>query len=359
MPTSPAPEPQRQSGAAVQEAPSAYLPDIYSSLAEEYEAATEAVGLVDRSYTGRLRVTGDDALDLLNRLSTNQLEDLAVGKGMHTVLTSNKGRILDLLFALRLDDHLLVLTGPENSRKVADWIDFYTFVEDVAVRDATAETAMPAMMGPKAAGLLDDLTEHDVSSLSPYESVPSTIEGVAVTVVRTDFAALPGYDIVAPASQAERLWTKLLKAGTGLGIKPVGMEALELVRVEQGVPVWGKELGEDINPLEANLLEFISFSKGCYIGQEVVTRLNTYKKVQKYLVGLSWDRNDTPSPNANLFLDGKKVGAVRSAVRSLRLDKGIGLAYVKKAYAQPGVILAMESAEGDVQAVVERLPFKT
>ena len=271
MLTSPVLDLQKEAGAALADAYGWRLPNTYSSVAEEYEAATQGVGLLDRSYVGRLKLTGKDGLDLLNRLSTNKLEDLTVGQGMYTVLTSNKGRILDLLFVLRLDDHLLVLTGPENRRKVADWIDLYTFTEEVAVQDVTEEMAILAVMGSKAASLLDELTAPaSGGSLSKYDSALASIGDTEVLVIRTDFAGLPGYDMALPASQARQLWRELSNRGAGLGIKPVGMGALDVVRVEQGVPMYGEELTEAINPLEANLLDFISFDKGCYVGQEVV-----------------------------------------------------------------------------------------
>ena len=358
MLASPVLEQQRKAGAALGEAFGWQLSKVYSSVAEEYEAATQGVGLVDRSYVGRLKVTGADSLDLLNRLSTNNLEELSVGRGTGTVFTSSKGRILDLLLVFMQDDGLLVFTGPENRQKIIEWIDFYTFAEDIEVQDVTEETAMLALLGPEAAHLLGELTGQDVSSLSRYEFTSTNLSGVDISAIRTDFASLPGYDLVMTASQAEQVWTELVEKGKEHQISPVGMETIEVIRVENGVPECGKELSEKINPLEANLLEFISFNKGCYIGQEVVTRLNTYKKVQKYLMGLSWESGDDPVPNADLTLEGKKIGWTTSAVRSLRLGKWIGLGYVRKAQAEPGVQLEMEYPGGTVSARVEALPFK-
>ena len=126
------------------------LPDSYTSPGEEYDALTGAVGLVRRSHVGRLELTGEDALDLLNRLSTNKLEDLTPGAGMGSVLTSAKGRIVDLLLVLMLEDRLLLLVGPDARERVAEWIDFFTFTEDVTVRDLTADTAMFSLIGPNA-----------------------------------------------------------------------------------------------------------------------------------------------------------------------------------------------------------------
>lgn len=341
---SPVLEMQRQAGATLGESYGWNLPRVYSSPEKEYEAATSGAGLLDRSYIGRLKVSGEDAIDLLNRLSTNKLESLEVGQMMGTVLTSNKGRIIDVLFVLRLDGYLLALTGPETRQKVAEWIDFYTFVEDVSVHDATEETAMLSLMGPEAG----DLLGAEAQALSRYESTSISISGIDALAVRTDFAGLTGYDLVVDASQAGQLWQAL----ADMGATPVGTQTLDAIRIEQGIPAYGTELSEDYNPLEANLLDFISFNKGCYIGQEVVARLNTYKKVQKHLVGLSWDSEAALSPGASLYLEGKKAGVITSAARLSGTGKGIGLGYVRKAQAKAGVRL---TAEGDVPVLVGEL----
>ena len=359
MSTSPLVEVHKQAGAALRELNGWALPGSYSTPSEEYQAATQAVGLLDRSHVGRLKISGNDALDLLSRLSTNKLEDLTdEGQGMYTVLTSNKGRIIDLLFVLRLEDDLLVLTAPENRRKVSDWIDFYTFTEDVAVEDVTEETAMLGILGPGVWRLLEKAIWTDIRPLPLYESMRAGVSGIEANVIRTDFAGLPGYDLTVRADRAKEIWSALLDLGREDGVRPVGMDALDVIRVEQGVPAYGRELSEEFNPLEANLLDYISFDKGCYVGQEVVVRLNTYDKVQKHLVGLSWEGDPDPLSGASLLLEEKRVGRITSAARSLGSNKGVGLAYVRKAQAKPGTELGTEPAAAAVTVKVERVSFK-
>ena len=314
---------------------------VYSSVRDEYASATEGVGLADRSHLGRLRMSGADALDLLNRLSTNNLDDIAIGDLQGTVLTTNKGRIIDLLYVLRQDDHLLVFTGPETRQRVAEWIDFYTFIEDVVVEDVTEETAMLSVVGRAAASTLPQLADMPL-----YSSAPLTIHGVDVVALRTDFAGVDGYDLIAPVEQAAALWDAL----TAMGAAPVGSQALELVRISNGIAGYSSELGEDYNPIEAGLMDFISFNKGCYIGQEVVARLNTYDKVQKHLVKLSWDGGDAPELPADLLYDGRKVGTLTSAVKAIDGDRFIGLGFVRKAHVEEGVRLLTEE---NVEVVVE------
>ena len=331
-------------------------PALYTTLEEEYDALTSAVGLAQRSHLGRLELTGEDALDLLNRLSTNKLEDLTPGAGMGSVLTSGKGRIVELMTVLMLEDRLLLILGPDASERVAEWIEFYTFVEDVSSRDITPETAMFSLIGPNAVELVDEIAGESVSSLPACGVSATSIGGVQTTVIRDGLGALPGFGVIAPAHDGERLWRYLLARGAVSDVKPVGQLALECVRVEQGVPAAGRELTEDFNPLETGLREHISFNKGCYIGQEVIARLDTYKKVSKHLVGLSWDSPELPPDGASLAADGRRSGVVTSAVRSPRHERAIGLGYVRKAYAEPGAALVMEG--GDVEVRVEALPFR-
>ena len=327
-------------------------PRVHSTVAEEYHTATSAVALVDRSAMGRLHLTGADALDLLNRLSTNKLNDLQPGQGLYTVVTNNKGRIVDLLFLLRLEDRLLALTSPQAPRVISDWIDFYTFVEDVSVEDYSNESAMLGLVGPGAGGLLDIVSDSQASELPSYGAAKAAIGGVDVLIVRTDFLGGPGYDLVLPAGDKERMREELLDAGSGCGLKPMGSEAQEVLRIERGVPGYGRELTQEFNPLEANLRGYVSFNKECYIGQEVVARLNTYDKVQKHLVGLTWEREYDPPPKADLEAGGGRVGTLTSAAASPRSPGRIGLGYVRKRHATPGSLLKVVTEDDEVEARV-------
>ena len=253
---------------------------------DQYRALTSGVALVDRSDAGRLLLTGDDALDLLNRLSTNELATLEVGGGAATVLTTNKGRIVDLLHVHQREDRLVVFTSPENQRRVAEWIDFYTFVEDVVVEDVTAETAMLSLTGLESTKFLDEFMDGQASSLATYARLSAHISDVTAEVYRSDFLGPPSFDIVVDAEHRDSLFGVLADNGA----TPAGANVIEALRVQRGIPAFAKELTEDYNPHEANLVHHVSFSKGCYIGQEVIARLQTYKKVSKYLVGLRGGR---------------------------------------------------------------------
>lgn len=319
---------------------------VYSTVREEYDALTQGVALVDRSHLGRLKVSGADAIDLLNRLSTNKLDDLAVGDVMGTVLTTNKGRIIDLLYVLRQDDHLLVITGPDTCQRVAEWIDFYTFIEDVVVEDVSDGTAILSLVGANVPHKLLPFAE-----IQPFSSVSDPFGGIDTLVIRTDFLGGFACDLIVAAEDEEALCATL----TEFGALPVGSDALEVTRVERGVAGYGSELCEDYNPLEAGLIDFISFNKGCYIGQEVVARLNTYDKVQRKLARLSM-QSSVPELPSDLLHDGRKIGALTTAVARHDGDGVVGLGYVRNAHAEVGERLL--TADG-IEVVVERVPQAT
>ena len=328
------------------------LPATYGDLLEEYEAATEGAALHDSSYIGRIKATGQDTLDLLNRLSTNAVVSLEPGQGNPTVLTTDRGRILDLITVLNLGDHVLLLTSPQTRDRVIEWIDKYTIVEDVVLEDVTSSTAMLSVMGPKAQDILGGLVGLELASFAPCQSTPVAIAGVQGHVIRRDLVTLPRFEIVVRGENAGMVWRELI----GAGATPAGLEAYEVLRVKEGAPSYDRELGEAYNPLEAGLWGSISFTKGCYIGQEVIARLDTYQKLQKHLVSLSF------SPEAHeahieagvkLSREGREVGQVTSAARVPTTGLTIGLGYVRKEAAEVGtrMDLPIEGARAKVEAL--------
>ena len=328
-----------------------HLPAVYSDFASEYEAATTTVGVHDASYMGRLKATGEDGLDLLNRLSTNKVVDLAAGEGAVTVLTTDRGRIIDVLGVVNQGDHVLLLTSPGRQQTVIEWLDKYTIMEDLTVEDVTSETAMLALVGPDSGKLLE-LTSgggsQDSITINPVR--PGGFDALAV---EQPLGVLPRYWLIAGPDAAGGLWRHLMERGA----VPVGATAMDAVRVNFGVPEYGPELGEPYNPLEAGLIGSVDFAKGCYIGQEVIARLDSYKKVQKYLVSLGF-QDASVSPGDALLLDGQKVGEVTSVAPAPSGGVLKGRGYVKTAAATAGARLEVSSpGNGSAEILLLAQPF--
>ena len=328
------------------------LPREYTDAREELDALLHGVGLVDRSPMGRLRFDGADAQDLLDRLSTNDLAAMSPGDAVHTVLTSNKGRIIDLLLVLKHDDRLTVVTNPDRAEAVADHVDFFNFGEDVEITDQSEDTAMLGLSGPGTPELVSAAIGRDVWPEQPGTFSEVNAGETSAVLVRTDFLRQPGVDLIVSANRQEALRQHLLDAGA----IPVGSDAFETARILHGVPASGSELSEDRNPHEARLADYLSFTKGCYVGQEVVIRLHTYDKVQRYLSALTWEPSNAVSVGDLLYADGKRVGEVTSASIDVRTKAGIGLGYVRKAHVDLGTVLEAGSAEGPAKVRVTEPP---
>ena len=336
-------------GGTVQERFGWELPAIISTASSEYLAATTGTAVHDISYVGRLHAIGDDALDLLNRLSTNKVDELASGQGAPTILTTDAGRILDLIHVVNTGGHTLIITSPELQQTIIDWLDKYTIMEDLEVEDHTTSDAMLHLVGPTSRQWLEQTGDVDLGGLSAYGMVSAQIAalgGIAVQVIDKPFGPLPGFALLLSNQDAPALWNHLLETG----VTPIGTEAYETVRVENAVPAYGNEMGQPYNPLEAGLIGSIDFTKGCYIGQEVIARLDTYQKVQKHLVTLRFSPDATPSWGSGLVQDGKVIGRVTSLGSIPNGGDTIGMGYVRKAVASEGVTLELETpAEGSAE----------
>ena len=346
-------EVHRQLGASFTGLADWEVPAAYKDAASEYRAATEDVALIDRSYLGRFRVQGKDALDLLNRLSSYKVDVLPEGTGAATVLPTNKGRVIDLLQLFATQDGLLMTTSPHTRQRVAEWVDLYTFMEEVSLEDATERTAMLTLHGPEVAGLLQRLFSMHPTRLELYGNIKASLNGIDVTLLRTDPFGSPGYDIVGDVGDAGRIWHALVDGGA----IPVGEEAYNALRIQAGIPRYGWELSEAVNPWEVNLDPYIHFEKGCYTGQEVILRLYNYNKVQRRLVSLRLPSGDVAN-GSKLQAEEKDAGWVSSVAVHPLTGQAIGLGVVRSAHIKENATLQVVDAEGAIvgQAMVKELP---
>lgn len=323
----------------------------HTTLAQECDAAYTGLAVADLSRYGKIRMVGKDGTDLLNRLTSNETLKLAPGHFTTTVLTSNKGRIVEHLTVYTTDENeITLLCGPGNAQKVIDYIDKFVFGEDVQMTDATSELALFHVLGKDASSVITKLTNNpalfaerlllsvDIGGAHAFVSQAPEIASASSAFVMCN---------AADAAQVQR----------AIGGAPISAEAYEVLRVEAGVPMHDKELTEEHNPWEARLNKSIDLHKGCYVGQEVIARLNTYEKVARLMVGLEFPAGALPAAGAKLYADGNEVGNVTSAVFSPRLNKNIGLGYVRMKWTSAGTKLDV-GAPGSAQTVaVADLPF--
>ena len=264
------------------------------------------------SIHGRLKLCGDDKVDLLDRLSTNDISKLSeLGQGMSTVLTTNKGRIIDLLKVYYFADHLMLISDMESINKVSEWIEFYTIMEDVTQVVISDETFQIRIFSDQPQAIFSEIENYETDDF-----FIGNLNGVEVAVISNKMNQKNCIDIIGQLSDKKIIVEYLKAHGTQLD-----SDQFENIRISLGYPKFGTELTEEFNPLEALLIDHISFNKGCYIGQEVVARLNTYDKVQRQMVKLS---GETELQLGDLKFQGNVVGKITSVFN----HEGIG--FIKK-----------------------------
>ena len=314
----------------------------------------DSCALFDRSDLGRLLGTGPDLLDLIHRLSTGDVRDLVQGKGKSTVLTTSKGRIVDLLFVHHLGEQgVLLVGGPGCGSRVATHLERYVFSEQIGLRDVTAETYQFALIGPAAARVLQAC---GAVPPAPYDAATASIGGKTTHVLGQDGFESAGFSVTGPIGDGPAVQQALAEAVEGAGGSLAGQDTLEPYRILRGLPAAGHELTEEHNPLEAGLREAVSFDKGCYVGQEVVARLQTYDKVSRSIVGLELQTGAAVPPcGTALLLEGRTVGTLTSASMAPGAERVVALGYLKRKEFQAG--LAVQVGESGPTARVVELPF--
>jgi folate-binding protein YgfZ len=301
------------------------------TLAAEYRLLTERRGLVDRSERGRLALTGPEAKAFLHGQVTNDVEGLRPGTGCYAAFLTHKGKMQGDLRILDTGDELLLDTERSALQALFNMIRHYKLGMDVELHKRTLETAQLSLIGPEARAAAPAGGEH--------ANALGELGGRPVTLVATDL----GYDVICAADDADAV-------RAALDAPEVSEAAAEILRVESGRPRWGFELGESVIPQEAGLNErAVSFTKGCYVGQETVARLHYRGKSNRHLRGLRLA--EPVEPGAPLMLGEREVGRVGSTVVSPRLGP-IALAIVRRE-AEPGATLAA----GETAAEVVALPF--
>lgn len=330
-------------------------------------AARASVGLADLSTArGRLRLTGRDRAAWLQGLVANDLLSLPVGQGMEAAVMNVQGHLLSLLRIFALPEALLIdLPGPTCGR-ILTMLDQFLIMEQVEIEDRTDATRLYSVQGPRAAdavaaalGAAPDLPAWGVAELD--------WQGAALVVARVTHTGEDGYDLFAPLPQAERLRAALAGAVAALGGSLLADDALDLLRLEAGIPAWGRELTEAIVPLEAHLDRAISRTKGCYIGQEIIARIDARGRVNRVMVGLQLPTLPAGEVGpAEIFADGSErpVGRVTSTGHSPALEVPVALGYLRREHAAPGtaVRIAPSAAPGGaeaetIEARVVALPF--
>ena len=319
-----------------------------------YAALRDAAALVDRSSHGRIVLTGADRRSYLQGLLTNDIEALTPGTGCYAVMLNAQGRMLTDMRVLELGDRLLLDVPRAIAGAIRDHLDRFVFSEDVQVEDVTASVAAVGIYGPAA---LDVLQRAGLEGSAPSELFASTrvrLGGQEAWLVRSDEIGIPGYDLIVDAGSSNAVIAALAAAGA----VHASADDVEIVRIESGRPRFGVDMDGETIPLEAGLEErAISRTKGCYVGQEVIVRVQDrgHGRVARRLVGLTLPADcAVPAAGAPIVSAGKDVGRITSAAFSPALARPAALGYVHRDFTEPGTSVTVG---GSCDALVAALPL--
>ncbi len=342
----------RAQGATMRDVGGWLVPNDYGDVGAEYRALREAAGVVDRSMVGKVTVTGRDRQAFLQGMLTNDVKGLGPGQGTAAAFLDAHGKVMALLCVYVLEDRLWIELPPGLTEKTLQALDKFLISEKASFEAADDTFAVLAVEGPGARALLEKLGGAALA-LAPYQHIEVALTGAPVRVIHRSEGGGEGFHCWTAAPHGPALWRALVAAGA----RPAGVEALNVLRLEAGVPWYGHDVDETVILPETRLEPLVSYTKGCYIGQEVVARVKYRGHVNRALSGLILEGEQAPASGAPVIADGKEVGRVTSAVRSFALGKPIALAYIRREHFAPGSAVQVKDGGALIPAHVVELPF--
>ena len=334
------------------------MPVQYTGIVEEHRTVRSAVGLFDVSHMGEFEVEGPGALAALQHLTTNDVAALHVGQIQYSLLCYPNSTIVDDLTVYRVgDDRYMLTVNAGNIDKDWAWVTEQSRgIKDTRWRNASEGTGLIAVQGPKAEALVGRLADRDVAALGYYRFTRGTVADAPTLISRTGYTGEDGFELYAPADRTEKLWTELLAAGRADGAAPIGLGARDTLRLEMKYVLYGNDIDETTNALEAGLGWVVKPAKGDFIGREALEKIRA-EGVQRKLVGLEMTERAVARHGYPAQKDGRAVGIVTSGSYGPSVDKYIAMAYVETALAGIGTELAVEIRGQAKAARVVKTPF--
>ncbi|WP_411274797.1 glycine cleavage system aminomethyltransferase GcvT [Daejeonella sp.] len=334
------------------------MPVQYSGINVEHETVRKNVGVFDVSHMGEFILKGEGALDLIQRISSNDASKLFDGKIQYSCLPNDKGGIVDDLLVYRIDEKTYMLVvNASNINKDWDWISKHNS-GGVEMKNISDQTSLLAVQGPKAAAALQSLTDVDLASMEYYTFKKGTFAGIDnVLISATGYTGAGGFELYFDNQHAVHIWNEIFNSGEQFGIKPIGLAARDTLRLEMGFCLYGNDIDDTTSPIEAGLGWVTKFTKN-FVNSENLA-LQKQEGVSRKLVGFEMvdrgiPRHDYVIENA----DGNIIGKVTSGTQAPSLQKAIGLGYVSKEFSKDGTEIYIKIRDNRVKAHVVKFPFK-
>lgn len=333
------------------------MPVQYEGVNIEHETVRNGVGVFDVSHMGEFLITGPGALDLIQRVTSNDASVLTVGRAQYSCLPNNDGGIVDDLIVYRMkEEQYLLVVNASNIEKDWNWIASHN-TDNVEMRNISDDYSLLAIQGPKAIEAMQSLTSVDLSAINYYHFEVGPFAGIEhVIISATGYTGSGGFEIYCKNSEVEQLWTKVFEAGAAFGIKPIGLAARDTLRLEMGFCLYGNDINDSTSPIEAGLGWITKFTKEFTNSAHLKTQKEA--GVARKLVGFELIERGIPRHDYEIVdADGNNIGIVTSGTMAPSLGKGIGMGYVKTEFAAVDSTVYIQIRNNKVAAKVVKMPF--
>ena len=347
----------RTLGAKIVEFGGYEMPVQYTGIIDEHRRVRESVGIFDVSHMGEVEVCGKDALAFVQKITTNDASKLSEGGVQYSAMCYADGGIVDDLLVYRMGDRFMLVINAANTEKDIAWMKQHV-AGDVQLYDRSDDLSLLAVQGPKALLTLSTLTGADIGALPYYHFLRGNLAGVDMIISRTGYTGELGFELYFPSDAATgtRIWDAVMEAGAPFGIGPVGLGARDTLRLEMGFCLYGHDIDQSTNPIEAGLGWITKTDKGEFVGRASIMKAKQ-EGVTRKLVGFALNDRAFPRQGYRINAGGSPTGSVTSGTFSPVLDRGIGMGYVALAHSKPGATLTVSIRSREIPAEVVQPPF--
>jgi aminomethyltransferase len=333
------------------------MPVQYSSILDEHRAVRARAGLFDVSHMGEFKIEGPDSLAFLQYLVPNDVSRLAIHQALYTQLClPNGGTIDDLIIYYLAENHYMMVVNAGNIDKDFAWVEQQANNFDVQVYNQSDTTALLALQGPEAQAILQPLADVDLSTLRYYHCEPGVVDGINCIISRTGYTGEDGFELYCAPVDVVTLWNDLLAAGKERGLLPAGLGARDTLRIEAGYCLYGHELDEQTNPLEAGLGWTVKLNKGEFIGRDALLKVKEEGPKRK-LIGIEMIERGISRAGYAIYENDQQIGSLTSGAPSPALNKNIGIGYVEASHAVVGNTVQIDIRGKRTAAQIVALPF--
>lgn len=333
------------------------MPVQYTSILQEHRKVRTSVGVFDVSHMGEIRVRGKDALAFIQKMTVNDASKLQPGRVQYSAMCYPEGGIVDDLLVYHMGDYYMLVVNASNKDKDFSWLKKH-LEGDVGLKDVSDDISLLAVQGPQSRAVLQKLTDIDLAELRYYHSTSGILAGVDMIISRTGYTGELGYELYCSSDIAvsEKVWKAVFAAGKDFDIVPIGLGARDTLRLEMGFCLYGHDIDQTTNPLEAGLGWITKLEKGEFIGRDAVLRVKK-EGLRRHLVGFTVADKAFPRQGYEIQCQGKTTGNVTSGTFSPTLDKGIGMGYVLDGHHTVNSTLEVIIRGTPVRGGVVKLPF--